>query len=60
MQSPQYHFNLPRKGNHAGHQARQGQPLRPPGPSRMALEQPDDTPHDQRASHRQSGPRQMA
>jgi hypothetical protein len=60
MQSPQHHFNPVRKGNRIGRQARLTQTLRQQGPSRMALEQPDDTPLDQRLSNAQLGPRQMA
>ena len=60
MPTSQHPINLPRKGGRAGRQARQGQAVRQPGPSRMALEQPDDTPLDQRLSQAPSGPRQMA
>lgn len=60
MQSPQHHFNPPRKSSRAGRQARMGRATRQQGPSRMALEQPDDTPLDQRLSNAQLGPRQMA
>lgn len=60
MPSPQHHFNPPRKSGRTGRQARQGEAPRRQGPSRMALEQPDDTPLDQRLSHPQLGPRQMA
>lgn len=61
MQSRQFHFSPPRKSKHEGGQLRQGQAvLRQAGPSRMALEQPDDTPYDQRLSKAHWGPRQMA
>lgn len=61
MHPPPLHLAPPRKGHHADRQARQGQaPSRPPWLSRMALEQPDDTPYDQRLLKMQAGPRQMA
>lgn len=60
MPSPQHHFNPPRNSGRTGRQARQGQAVRRQGPSRMALEQPDDTPLDQRLAQTQPGPRQMA
>jgi hypothetical protein len=49
-----------RKKTHAGSQGRLGTAQRQQGLSRMALEQPDDTPLDQRLSHVQRGSRQMA
>lgn len=60
MPSPQHHFDPLRKSNRTGRPARWAQTLRRQGPSRMALEQPDDTPLDQRLSNTQLGPRQMA
>lgn len=60
MPSQQHPFSPQRKSSRTGRQARQGQALRQSGPSRMALEQPDDTPLDQRLSHTHLGPRQMA
>lgn len=64
MPSTSFPFNPPRKGkpaHRAGRPVRQGQVMmQQPGLSRMALEQPDDTPYDQRRWHAQLGPRQMA
>ena len=60
MQSPQHPIHPSRKSSGTGRQARQGQAMRQRGLSRMALEQPDDTPLDQRLSSTQLGPRQMA
>jgi hypothetical protein len=60
MPTSQHPFNLPRPSGRASRPARKGQVVRQPGPSRMALEQPDDTPLDQRLAQAPSGPRQMA
>lgn len=59
MPFTQHPLNTLRKKNHTTRQGRQGMAQRQQGFSRMALEQPDDTPLDQRLSHTQMGPRQM-
>ncbi len=60
MPSTPHPLNALRKKTHAARQGRQGTAQRQQGLSRMALEQPDDTPLDQRLSHTHLGPRQMA
>ena len=60
MPFTQHPLNALLKKNHAARQGRPGTAQRQQGLSRMALEQPDDTPLDQRLSRTQMGPRQMA
>ncbi len=59
MPFTQYPLSTWRKKNHTARQGRPGPAQRQQGFSRMALEQPDDTPLDQRLSRTQMGPRQM-
>ena len=59
MPFTQHPLSTWRKKNHTARQGRPGPAQRQQGFSRMALEQPDDTPLDQRLSRTQMGPRQM-